>query len=146
MKNAIELHFGSIANVADAERYIVRVRFAEVLQRQAALDGDDETLHAFRLSCKRLRFALERLQEQSPEIQRAQKLIGQLTDELGEAHDCARLAQLACEHDAPLTAVRARRDRDRYVERAKRLWRHAFRSAGELKALAGYAGFRWSAS
>jgi CHAD domain-containing protein len=122
------------------------VRFAEVLQRQAALDGDDETLHAFRLACKRLRFALERMQEQTPEIRRGRKLIAQLTDELGGAHDCARLLELAREHAAPRTAARAQRDRDRYVERAKRLWRHAFRTAGEFTALAQYAGFRWSGS
>lgn len=146
MKSALELHFRSIASVADAERYVVRVRFAEVLQRQAALDGDDETLHAFRLACKRLRFALERMQEQTPEIRDAQKLVAQLTDELGEAHDCARLQELAREHAAPLTAARAQRDRNRHVERAKRLWRHAFRSAGEFTALAQYAGFSRSDS
>jgi CHAD domain-containing protein len=146
MKSALELHFGSVTNVASAERYVVRVRFAEVLQRQAALEGDDDMLHAFRLACKRLRFALERLHEQPPEMRRAQKLIAQLTEELGGAHDCARLEALARKNGAPLTAARAQRDRDRYVDRAKRLWRQAFRSAGEFSALAQYAGFRWSGS
>ncbi|HKU66728.1 MAG TPA: CHAD domain-containing protein [Candidatus Baltobacteraceae bacterium] len=147
MKNAAELRFTSVADSSQAQRHVVSVRFAETLSRQSALEADDdEALHAFRLCCKRLRFALERLDPQSPEMREARTLVGRLTDELGWAHDCAELAKLAHEHRAPLTAARARRDRDRYVARAARLWRHAFRTSGEFEALAQYAGFTWSLS
>jgi CHAD domain-containing protein len=131
--------------VSEAERYVTRVRFAECLQRQSALDGrDDEALHAFRLACKRLRFALERLEQAPADLDRAIALFGRLTDELGFAHDCARLAELAAESDAPLVAARARRDREAYVRQAQRLWRRAFGTQGEFAALAHYAGFTWS--
>lgn len=147
MKNALELRFASAAGPQDAQRHIVRVRFAEALQKQAAFDGrDDEALHAFRLACKRLRFAIERLQPQPSGMDRAATLLSRLTDELGWAHDCAQLAQIAGECSAPLVAARARRDRDRYAIRARRLWRHAFRATGEFAELADYAGFNWSAS
>lgn len=147
MKNALELRFASISAPEQAERYVVRVRFAECLQRQSALrNGDGEAVHAFRLACKHLRFALERLQPQQPALARAQGLLSTLTDELGWAHDCVRLAELAAECNAPLVAARARRDRDRYVVRARRLWRRGFLAAGEFEPLAAYAGFTWSTS
>lgn len=147
MKNALELRFASAASPQDAQRHIVRVRFAEALHRAPALNShDDERVHAFRLACKRLRFALERLDPQPPRIERAVALISRLTDELGWAHDCTQLAEIADECAAPLVAARARRDRDRYVLRASRLWRHAFRSSGEFAELANYAGFTWSVS
>ena len=135
------------ASPEDAQRNIVRVRFAQALHQQSALDShDDERVHAFRLACKRLRFALERLDPQAPGIKRALLLLSRLTDELGWAHDCMQLAQIALDCAAPLVAVRAGRDRDRYILRARRLWRHAFRSSGEFAELAGYAGFTWSVS
>jgi len=146
MKSPVELQFSSVADAAQAQRHVIRVRFAEALQRQSSLDGDDdEALHAFRLACKRLRFALERLDSQSAQLKRAQTLATRLTEELCFAHDCAELAQLARENQADLVAARARRDRDRYVACARRLWRHAFRTTGEFEALAEYAGFTWSA-
>lgn len=145
MKDAIELRFSSAEDPEQAQRHVIRVRFAETLQRQSSLGGeDDEALHAFRLACKRLRFALERLDSQSPQLERAHTLATRLTDELGFAHDCAELADLARENSAPLVEARARRDRDRYVARARRLWRHGFRTTGEFQALAEYAGFSWS--
>lgn len=145
MKEPLALRFNTVADAAQAERHIVRVRFAEALHLQSALEkGDDEAVHAFRLSCKRLRFALERLNDRAPALKPAGKLLSMLTDELGWAHDCAELMELAGETQAPLVAERAKRDRDRYVLRAKRLWRHAFLPAGEFAELARYAGFSWS--
>lgn len=145
MTDALQPRFTALETPAQAERHIVRVRFAECLQRQRELEGDDdERVHRFRLACKRLRFAVERLDPQPPELKRAAALLSSLTDELGWAHDCARLAQVASENEAPLVAARARRDRGRYLTRARRLWRHAFRTSGEFAALASYAGFTWS--
>jgi CHAD domain-containing protein len=141
------LRFSANGGVIEAQRHIARVRFAECLQRQSVLDGgDDAALHAFRLACKRLRFALERMEQAPADLDRAIALCGRLTGELGGAHDCARLAELADGCNAPLVAVRARRDRDVYVRRAQRLWRRAFSSHGEFAPLARYAGFTWSVS
>lgn len=147
MKNPVEMRFASVTEPDRAQRHVVRVRFAEALQKQGALDGaDDEALHAFRLACKRLRFAMERLQPARADLAPAADVLASLTDELGGAHDCAELANLATEEAAPLVAARARRDRDRYVVRARRLWRDAFGSRGAFAALAAYAGFGWSGS
>lgn len=145
MKDPLQLHLRSLQTPAQAERHVIRVRFAECLQRQPALEGDDdERVHGFRLACKRLRFALERLEPQPEELKRAASLLATLCDELGWAHDCARLAQFASECGAPLVAARALRDRARYLVRARRIWRHAFRTSGEFAPLASYAGFSWS--
>lgn len=145
MTAPLQLRFPSVETPEQAQRHVVRVRFAECLQRQHALDdGDDERVHAFRLACKRLRFALERMEPMAPELERAASLLSVLTGELGDAHDCARLAEYALEHGAPLVAERARRDRARYLSRARRLLRHAFRANGEFAPLASYAGFTWS--
>jgi CHAD domain-containing protein len=147
MNELLALRFHAAADAAHAERHVVRVRFAQALQRQSALEtSDDEAVHAFRLSCKRLRFALERLSGHAQGLGPAAKLLSVLTNELGWAHDCAELAELARETQAPLVAERARRDRDRYVLRAKRLWRHGFLRDGEFSALARYAGFTWSST
>lgn len=147
MKDALALHFSSHATPAQAQQHIVRVRFAEALARQSALThGDDRAVHAFRLACKRLRFAIERLEDADITLQSAAKIFARLTEELGGAHDCSELAQVARECDAPLVAARALRDRDRYLARAARIWRRAFREEGGFAALAAYAGFTWSTS
>lgn len=145
MTNALQLHVQGVRTPQEAERYVVRIRFAQALARQTALDGgDDESVHAFRLACKRVRFALERLDAPPPQLRRAQTLLSKICDELGWAHDCAQLAMLARDCGAPLAAVRAERDRDRYAVRAARLWRDAFSNDGDFRALAEYAGFLWS--
>jgi CHAD domain-containing protein len=147
MKDALQLRFSSIATAAQAEQHLLAVRFAECMQRQAALDGDDdERLHAFRLACKRLRFAIERLDPAPPSLAQTASFVSTLTDELGFAHDCARLAKLAEDCGAMLVAARARRDRARYVARARRMWRSAFRTRGEFAPLAAYAGFTWGSA
>ncbi len=145
MKKGVQLHFASMSTTAQAERHVVAVRFAECLQRQSALEGeDDDQVHAFRLACKRLRFAIERLDAQAPQLRDTAQAVAAMTDELGLAHDCVHLARLAEKCGALLVAERARRDRARHVARARRMWRSAFRARGEFAALAAYAGFTWS--
>jgi CHAD domain-containing protein len=145
MSAPLQLRFEAIGTPADAERHVARIRFAEVLRCQAALaSNDDDAVHAFRLACKRLRFSLERIQPQPDELAPAIALLRRLTDELGFAHDCAGLAELARGCEAPLVASRALGDRDRYVARAMRLWRRGFEENGAFAALASYARFRWS--
>lgn len=144
MRNARELTFLEIETPEEAVLYLLRVRFAECLSLQPSLfKDDDEAMHAFRLSCKRLRYAIERFDESEPELQPVAGFLTQITDELGFAHDCAVLAQLSVSYSAPLVALRAQADRERYIARARGRWRRAFRKRGVLGLLAARTGFRW---
>jgi CHAD domain-containing protein len=126
----------------EPDRGIVRVRFAQALARQSSLEGGgDEALHAFRLACKRLRFALERIE--GSEFDAALDVLERISDDLGDAHDCSRLMRLAAECGTPLVCARAQRDRDGAITRARRNWRRAFADDGAFAALAAYGGFSW---
>ena len=144
MKDARELVYDDVQTPHDAVRCLLRVRFAECLTLQRALYGrDDEALHAFRLACKRLRYAVERFEDAMPELKGAAALLARMTDELGAAHDCVVLAERAHACGAHLVVARAQRDRDRYVRRSQRSWRRAFRNRGALAPLAARTNFGW---
>ena len=144
MKTGREIRYEGVETIDEAILLLLRVRFAECLELEPALlTEDDEAMHAFRLACKRLRFAIERFEKQLPELTPVAEFLSHVTDELGSAHDCVVLAQRSLTCEAPLIALRARRDRDRYVAHARRVWRRAFRKRGAMGALAQYAGFRW---
>lgn len=140
---ARELTFAGVQTPQEAARFVLRIRFAEALERQGALAGDDnEAVHAFRLACKRLRYAIERFE--LPVLQPAADALKRLSDELGSAHDCIVLARRAAACAADLVAERALLDRDRCVRRAAKMWRENFTQAGAFAALAEYTGFSWS--
>lgn len=144
MKGGRAIDFSAVADSEDAIREILRLRFAELLERQAVLTGeDDEAMHAFRLACKRLRYAIERFPEEHPELQPAAELLSQMTDELGAAHDCVVLGGHAEKAQANIARFRTRQDRNRYVKQARRLWQHAFRRESPFAALAQFTGFSW---
>lgn len=82
--------------------------------------NDDEPLHAFRLACKRLRFAIELLER--PDLKELAKQLARVTDELGAAHDCAVLAKRARRCEASRVAVRAVGDRAPAIARAAAIW------------------------
>ena len=63
---------------------------------------------------------------------------------IGRAHDCVVLAQRAANVGAALAAAHARRDRDRYVERARQEWRRAFGQDSPFALLAQATGYTWS--
>lgn len=144
MRNARELTFPEIQTPEEALQYLLRVRFAECLSLQPSLfKDDDEAIHAFRLSCKRLRYAIERFEESEAELQPVAEFLTRMTDELGFAHDCAVLAKLSLSYSAPLVAERAQSDRERYINRARGRWRRAFRKKGVFGILAARTGFHW---
>ena len=144
MRNARELTFPEIEMPEEAVLYLLRVRFAECLSLQPSLfKNDDKAIHAFRLSCKRLRYAIERFEESEAELRPVAEFLTQITDELGFAHDCAVLAELGLSYSAPLVAQRAQADRERYIDRARGRWRRAFRKKGVLGILAARTGFNW---
>ncbi len=145
MKDPREISFAGFTGAQQAVRHLLRVRFAECLEQQSALNGDDDdAIHAFRLACKRLRYALERLPSGSADLTRVANLLEDITDELGAAHDCVVLAERAENCDADLVAARALRDRRRYLQHASRLWGRAFRSGGAFEPLATFTGFQWT--
>lgn len=145
MKDPREISFSDIASPDEAVRHVLRLRFAECLEKQRALGGgSDDEVHAFRLACKRLRYAIERFDQSKDALAPAAKLLSNVTDELGAAHDCVVLAGRAAGCGADLVAQRALLDRDRGVARGQRIWRRGFKSGGAFAALAEYTGFTWS--
>jgi len=98
-------------------------------------------MHAFRLACKRLRYAIERFDPQVTGLQAAARTLEVMTDELGAAHDCVVLAELARSKRSRTVARRAWGDRDAHVANARKIWHSAFASNGAFEALAAYAGY-----
>ena len=140
------IEFDGVTTPEEAIREILRVRFAECLAQQTALAAeDDETMHGFRLACKRLRYGIERFAEEHPELQPAAQLLSQMTDELGAAHDCVVLNERADKSGASVVRFRTKQDRNRYVKRARRLWLAAFRNGSPFGELARYTGYTWEA-
>lgn len=147
MKEARQISFAGISAPDQAVRMLLRVRFAECLEKQNALNGaDDDAVHAFRLACKRLRYAIERWENPGKDLEPVAELLSKITDELGAAHDCVVLAKRASECKAELVVRRALKDRDRYKKRGKRLWYGAFKARGGFEPLALYTGFHWDAA
>jgi CHAD domain-containing protein len=144
MKSGRAIDFAGVTDSERAIRQILRLRFAEVLERQSSLYGqNDDEMHAFRLACKRLRYAIERFEEEHPELQPATEMLQQMTDELGAAHDSVVLGGQAEKAKANITRFRTRQDRNRYVKQARRLWQQAFHRDSPFAALAQYTGFSW---
>ncbi len=115
----------ALATPMDAVRASLRRHIADCIERQAAFGSDDDdALHAFRLSCKRLHYVIERSPGDLPGLDPLAKLLARLTDALGVAHDCVALRARARACNAPLVALRAQHDRDVRVRLARRLWNH----------------------
>jgi len=129
-------------SVDDANRHIVRIRFAELLEASPALCGEDsEALHALRLAAKRLRYALQRLGAERRDLFEADDALGEFAKVLGAAHDLGVLARRALECGAAPVAQRSRRERRQAIESARQLWRDLTRSGGPVAALGAYAKF-----
>lgn len=135
----------SADSAQSAIQALLRLRFAECLEQQGVLAGnDDEAIHAFRLACKRLRYAIERWPEELAQLQPAAELLSNVTDELGSAHDCVIIANRANESNATLVARMAESDRRRFMARAIARWRSGFRAHGAFAGLATFTVYRWS--
>ena len=125
LKSAPEPSAAPRAAPREAVRAALRRHLADCIERQAAFESDDDdALHAFRLSCKRLHYVIERSSADLPELDPLAKLLSSLTDALGIAHDCIALSARARACNAPLVALRAQHDRDVHVRLARRLWHH----------------------
>ncbi|HZZ64755.1 MAG TPA: CHAD domain-containing protein [Candidatus Baltobacteraceae bacterium] len=128
-----------------AIRSLLRLRFAECLEQQHVLSSqDDDAIHAFRLACKRLRYAIERWPQELPQLQPAAQLLSEVTDELGNAHDCAIIADRAQACNANVVGRMVQSDSRRYVARAIVRWRAGFRAQGAFAPLAAFTAYQWS--
>ena len=120
----------------EAIEHIFAVRFAEALTGSASLNGnDDEAHHAFRLSCKRLRYAIERNELEVFGLQETADCLSSMTDALGEAHDAAVLLQEAKTCGADNAARSLENMRDSAVSDARRLWTNGFEPGGAAQPL-----------
>jgi len=102
---------------------IVRARMDEARALESALAARDERgLHQFRIACKRLRYAFERIDSDRSWIAGAAEAFAELSDALGEAHDRDVLLAIL-----PPTMGRTQRrllsERAAYVDRATELWK-----------------------
>jgi len=106
-------------------RRVLRTRVCEVLRLAGGLQRRDQPgLHAFRIACKRVRYALERFADLEPTLETAVKPFAQLQDALGEAHDrdvLLSILPVAMEQ----TEHRLTGEREACVDRAVGLWAQA---------------------
>jgi CHAD domain-containing protein len=123
---------------SDAALRALAIRFSETLLLSDALDDDDgRRIHDFRISCKRLRYAIELFRDTlPPAFRHAGGVLSQLQDVLGEVHDCDVLDALAEQSGADRLRRRIGRDRRRKLDAARRLWRASLRHNGELQSAA----------
>lgn len=120
----------------EAIEHIFAVRFAEALTASAALSGeDDDAQHAFRLACKRLRYAIERNEIEIFGLNRTAEWLASMTDALGEAHDAIVLHAEAETCGAKSAARSLLKLRDTSVADARRLWTSGFEPGGAAQPL-----------
>jgi CHAD domain-containing protein len=109
----------------DLARRVLTTRARELRRLAGGLQRRDRLgLHAFRIACKRLRYALERFEDLDPSLESLAKPFAPLQDALGEAHDRDVLLSIL-----PVAMVRTehrlRREREACVDRAVVLWTQA---------------------
>ncbi|MEO9170937.1 MAG: CHAD domain-containing protein, partial [Candidatus Baltobacteraceae bacterium] len=115
------IDFDDVGGVDGAMRRIAIVRFAELLALAPALRrGRPDELHALRIACKRLRYALERFSNFEPALHAASVRLAQLQDTLGNVHDRDVLLA-ALPGGARNTLHRIRTQRDETVARSRAL-------------------------
>jgi CHAD domain-containing protein len=105
-----------VANIVAGRLAEARALAGQLQRRQS------KGLHAFRIACKRLRYALERFEHLDPSLEKAAIRLAQVQDELGETHDRDVLLSIL----PPTMGQTQRRlleERDACVTRAKHLWR-----------------------
>jgi CHAD domain-containing protein len=124
----------------DAMRRIAIVRFAEVLTLAPSLrNGRNGELHALRIGCKRLRYALERFTSREPALLDAATRLAQMQDALGDIHDRDVLLGIMPK-DVTGAATRISREREDALARARALWRDGFAQYGPFEGLVRFTG------
>ena len=111
-----------VSSVGDLIARILQTRLREARSLAPGLDGEDkQSLHDFRIACKRLRYALERFEALEPPFAKAADCLARLQDALGEAHD--RDVLLTILPPSMATTERTlKNERQACVDRAGTLW------------------------
>lgn len=114
-----------LRGVATVEQLVDRVlqtRLREARALSAGLERrDKQSLHDFRIACKRLRYALERFGTVEPSLERIAERLALLQDALGEAHDRDVLLTIL-PPTMPVTDRKLQSERSELVDRAASMW------------------------
>jgi CHAD domain-containing protein len=114
-----------VTDSTELARRVLHTRLREVRRLAGGLERrEPQGLHAFRIACKRLRYALERFEELETSLEAPAKSFALLQDALGEAHDRDVLLSILPAAMAQ-TEHRLRTDREACVDRAGGLWTQA---------------------
>ncbi|MBV9332931.1 MAG: CHAD domain-containing protein [Candidatus Eremiobacteraeota bacterium] len=112
-----------VENVDELVERVLQTRLREARELAIGLQvRDKQSLHDFRIACKRLRYALERFQGLEPSLEQIAERLALLQDALGEAHDRDVLLTIL-PPTMPATERRLQSERSELVERAAALWR-----------------------
>lgn len=142
---ARSIDLGELVGTDAVMRRIAIVRFAEVLALAPALRrGRAEELHALRIACKRLRYALERFSVFEPALHDPGVRLAQLQDALGEIHDRDVLLQ-TIPNSARTTVYRLQMQRDEALARTRALLHDAFSAYGPFEGLVRFTGLGYGA-
>lgn len=119
------VHLPGGSDGIELARRVLQTRGCEVRRLAGGLQQRDQPgLHAFRIACKRLRYALERFEDLEPSLEPVAKALALLQDALGQAHDRDVLLAILPAAMAQ-TEHRLRSEREASVDRAVVLWTQA---------------------
>ena len=114
-----------VTDSTELARRVLHTRLREVRLLAGGLEqSEPRRLHAFRIACKRFRYALDRFSELEPSLEAPAKSFALLQDALGEAHDRDVLLSILPAAMAQ-TEHRLRTEREARVDRAGVLWTQA---------------------
>ena len=122
---ALRVDLRGVADPNECISRVLEVRLSEALALAPELEtGSKIGLHAFRIACKRLRYALERFTSLVPELEALAQSLALVQNSLGEVHDRDVLLAIL----PPSLAVTERTlvaQRQELVEQSKALWQTA---------------------
>jgi CHAD domain-containing protein len=114
-----------VTDSTELARRVLHTRLREIRHLAGGLEQrEPRGLHAFRIACKRFRYALERFDGLETPLEAPAKSFALLQDALGEAHDRDVLLSILPGAMAQ-TEYRIRTEREAYVDRAGALWTQA---------------------
>jgi CHAD domain-containing protein len=114
-----------VTDSTELARRVLHTRLREVRHLAGGLEQrEPRGLHAFRIACKRFRYALERFDGLETSLEAPAKSFALLQDALGEAHDRDVLLSIL-PASMVQTERRIRTEREAYVDRADVLWTQA---------------------
>jgi CHAD domain-containing protein len=121
----LRVELRGVDEVDELVNRVLQTRLREARELAHGLQKrDKQSLHDFRIACKRLRYAFERFESLDPSLAAIAEKLASLQDALGEAHDRDVLLTIL----PPAMSATERRlvtDREARVDRAIALWAEA---------------------